>query len=61
YWAGLPGVQAVQFRFYLTTDAAFSAYLANEVDVMGSVQSGIPTNRLAETMASQIIRRLAPR
>ena len=49
YWAGLPGVQAVQFRFYLTTDAAFSAYLANEVDVMGSVQSGIPTNRLAET------------
>ncbi|NTU84239.1 MAG: peptide ABC transporter substrate-binding protein [Chloroflexales bacterium] len=49
YWAGSPGVQGVQFYFYPTTDAAFSAYLAGEVDVMGSVQSGVPAGRLGET------------
>lgn len=48
YWAGPPGVQEVEFRYYPTTEAAFEAYQAGEVDVMGSVQSGVPAGRLAE-------------
>lgn len=48
YWAGQPGVQEVEFRFYPDTEAAFAAYEAGEVDVMGSVQSGVPAARLAE-------------
>lgn len=49
YWAGPPGVERVEFRFFPDTDAAFSAYQAGEVDVMGSVQAGVPVTRLAET------------
>ncbi len=49
YWAGPPGVERVEFRLFPNTDAAFSAYQAGEVDVMGSVQAGVPAARLAET------------
>lgn len=48
YWAGLPGVQEVAFSYYPTTDAALTAYLAGELDVMGSVQAGVPAERLGE-------------
>ncbi|MFV9506411.1 MAG: peptide ABC transporter substrate-binding protein [Oscillochloridaceae bacterium umkhey_bin13] len=48
YWAGTPSLAEVVFRFYPTTDAAFDAYLAGEVDVMGSVQSGVPVSRRGE-------------
>lgn len=50
YWAGSPGVEQVEFHFFPNTDAAFSAYQAGEVDVMGSVQAGVPAPRLAETV-----------
>lgn len=48
YWAGLPGVQEVEFRYYPGTDASLDAYLAGEVDIMGSIQAGVPAARLAE-------------
>jgi oligopeptide transport system substrate-binding protein len=47
YWAGAPGVEAVELRFYPDTAAAFDAYEAGELDVMGSIQGGVPTDRLA--------------
>ncbi|NWF80888.1 MAG: peptide ABC transporter substrate-binding protein [Chloroflexi bacterium] len=49
YWAGPPGVELVEFRFFPNTNSAFDAYQAGEVDVMGSVQAGVPAPRLAET------------
>lgn len=48
YWAGPPGVEEVLFHFYPSTDAALSAYQAGELDVMGSVQAGVPAQRLDE-------------
>ncbi len=48
YWAGLPGVQEVEFRYYPSSDAALTAYLAGEVDIMGSLQAGVPAQRLGE-------------
>lgn len=48
YWGGLPGVEAVQFIYYPTTDAALTAYQAGELDVMGNVQAGVPAQRLDE-------------
>jgi ABC-type transport system substrate-binding protein len=48
YWAGQPGLAEVHFAFYPTTDAALTAYLAGEVDVMGSQQAGVPAARLGE-------------
>ncbi len=48
YWAGSPGVAEVQFRYFPDTEAAFEAYQAGEVDVMGSVQAGVPADRLDE-------------
>jgi oligopeptide transport system substrate-binding protein len=46
YWAGPPGVAEVRFRYFPNTEAAFEAYQAGEVDVMGSVQAGVPADRL---------------
>lgn len=51
YWAGAPGVAEIDLRFYPSTDAAFTAYQAGEVDVMGSVQAGAPAERLNEVTA----------
>lgn len=48
YWAGRPGVKEVLFRFFPSTDAALDAYLAGELDVIGSTQTGVPTQRLNE-------------
>jgi oligopeptide transport system substrate-binding protein len=48
YWAGLPGVKEVLFRYFPSTDAALTAYQAGELDVMGSVQAGVPAQRLGE-------------
>lgn len=48
YWAGPPGVAELELRLYPSTDAAFTAYKAGEVDVMGSVQAGAPAERLDE-------------
>ncbi|HMQ32035.1 MAG TPA: peptide ABC transporter substrate-binding protein, partial [Chloroflexaceae bacterium] len=48
YWAGPPGVAEVEFRFFPDTEAALDAYQAGAVDVMGSVQAGVPAGRIAE-------------
>lgn len=48
YWAGPPGVKEVAFAFFPTTDAALTAYQAGELDIMGSVQAGVPAERLDE-------------
>jgi oligopeptide transport system substrate-binding protein len=48
YWAGPPGVSEVELRYYPTTEAAFEAYQSDEIDVMGSVQAGVPAGRLSE-------------
>jgi peptide/nickel transport system substrate-binding protein/oligopeptide transport system substrate-binding protein len=48
YWGGPPGVETVEFRFYADVGQAVDAYLAGEVDVMGTLQAGVPAERLAE-------------
>ncbi len=48
YWAGAPALEGVELRFYPDTAAAFRAYEAGELDVMGSIQAGVPTDRLAD-------------
>lgn len=48
YWAGPPGVAEIELRFFPDTEAALEAYQAGEVDVMGSVQAGVPADRVAE-------------
>lgn len=48
YWAGPPGIAEIELKLYPSTDAAFTAYQLGEVDVMGSVQAGAPTERLNE-------------
>lgn len=48
YWAGPPGVAEVEFLLFADTDSAFSAYQAGQVEIMGSIQGGVPAARLAE-------------
>jgi oligopeptide transport system substrate-binding protein len=48
YWAGPPGVKEVTFSFFPTTGAALTAYQAGQLDIMGSVQAGVPAERLDE-------------
>ncbi len=48
YWAGLPGVANVEMTFFPDTAAAFASYQANNLDIMGNIQGGIPTERVAD-------------
>ncbi len=48
YWAGTPGVQNIELIFYPDSSAAFQSYQAGELDMMGSIQSGIPAQHVAE-------------
>lgn len=48
YWGGPPGVEAVEFWLYPDLNQALDAYLAGEVDVMGTLQAGVPAERLDE-------------
>jgi oligopeptide transport system substrate-binding protein len=64
YWAGLPGVEQVELRFFPDTATAFAAYEAGELDVMGSIQAGVPADRLdavrnrpdARTLSAPVVR-----
>jgi peptide/nickel transport system substrate-binding protein/oligopeptide transport system substrate-binding protein len=48
YWAGLPGVANVELSFFPDSAAAFTSYRAGNLDIMGSIQGGIPAERVAE-------------
>ncbi|NTW97736.1 MAG: peptide ABC transporter substrate-binding protein [Oscillochloris sp.] len=48
YWAGPPGVANVELIFFADTAAAFTSYRAGDLDIMGSIQGGIPAERVAE-------------
>ncbi|GAB4433635.1 MAG: ABC transporter substrate-binding protein [Chloroflexi bacterium OHK40] len=61
YWGGRPSLETVVFRFYPDTESAFDAYEAGEVDIMGSIQSGIPLTRLDDVRGRpDVIRLSAP-
>lgn len=48
YYGGTPGVAKVRFSFNRDSEVALQRYLAGEFDIMGSGQSPLPTNRIAE-------------
>lgn len=48
YWAGLPGVANLELIFAPDTETAFQNYKAGDLDVMGSIQAGIPADRIDE-------------
>jgi len=48
YWDRAPGVEAVEFRFFPDISDAVDAYLAGEVDIMGTLQAGVPAERLED-------------
>ncbi|MBX0328201.1 peptide ABC transporter substrate-binding protein [Oscillochloris sp. ZM17-4] len=48
YWAGPPGVANVELIFFPDTAAAFTSYRSGDLDIMGSIQGGIPAERVSE-------------
>ncbi|MEI7770690.1 MAG: peptide ABC transporter substrate-binding protein [Chloroflexales bacterium] len=48
YWAGMPGVANVELNFFPDSAAAFTSYQAGDLDIMGSIQGGVPAERVAE-------------
>lgn len=56
YWGGLPGVETVELRFFPDTAAAFASYQAGDLDIMGSIQGGIPAERVSEVRGQPDLR-----
>lgn len=48
YWAGPPGVATIELLFFPDTATAFTSYRSGNLDIMGSIQGGIPTERVAD-------------
>jgi oligopeptide transport system substrate-binding protein len=48
YWRGQPTIKTIRMPFYNDSESAYQAYLADEVDVMGNQQNGVPANRVKE-------------
>jgi peptide/nickel transport system substrate-binding protein/oligopeptide transport system substrate-binding protein len=56
YWGGLPGVATIELAFFPSADGAFASYMAGALDVMGSIQGGVPTARMAEVQGRPDLR-----
>lgn len=48
YWAGSPGIEQIELVFFPDTASAFTSYQADDLDIMGSIQGGIPAERVDE-------------
>jgi ABC-type transport system substrate-binding protein len=56
YWQGRPGIDTIELPFSSDAGLALDRYLRGELDVMGNVQAGVPSARLAEVRTNPGLR-----
>jgi ABC-type transport system substrate-binding protein len=56
YWQGRPGIDRIELPFLSDANLALDLYLRGDLEVMGNLQSGVPTGRIAELRANPGLR-----
>lgn len=56
YWQGVPGIAQVRLPFFEQSEDAYQEYRAGKLDIMGSIQDGVPVGRVAEVRNSPDLR-----